>query len=54
MQKDKKDNTRGSVQLKLDGVLKDFDEPLLKFTQAMLALKQNAIPDKINVFCNSP
>ena len=49
MQKDKKDNSRGSIQLKLDEVLKNFDDPLLEFTQGMLNLKQNYLPDKINV-----
>ncbi len=49
LQKDKRDYARGSVQLRVDGVLENFDQPLLKFTQAMLSLKQNPLPDNIKV-----
>lgn len=51
-QKERRDNARGSIRLKVDEVLKKFDDHLYKFTQTMLTLKQNPLPEKITVSIN--
>lgn len=42
-------NPRRPIKAKVEEVLKGFDAPLLKFTQTMLTVRQNSLPDQIKV-----